>query len=95
MKSQFISFFLLLLIAGSTSAQSNVLKSNFSAWMTKDKITRSHITPFIKVGTNEIKTKVVNNWTNRIIGDINLPEDERTTWCFVNPYNKDSTLQPS
>lgn len=45
MKSQFISFFFLLLIAGSTSAQSNVLKSNFEGKLTEDKITRSFITP--------------------------------------------------
>lgn len=54
-----------------------------------------NITSFVQEGENTIEVKVVNNWMNRIIGDMNLPENERTTWCFVNPYNKDSTLQPS
>lgn len=53
------------------------------------------ITPFIKKGENELRIEVVNNWMNRIIGDMKLPENERTTWCFVNPYNKNSPLQPS
>lgn len=56
---------------------------------------RLKITPFIKKGTNTVKIEIVNNWMNRLIGDLKLPEDQRTTWCFVNPYNKDSTLQPS
>lgn len=54
-----------------------------------------NITPFIKEGENTLEVKVVNNWMNRIIGDMNLPESDRTTWCFVNPYNKNSILQPS
>ena len=54
-----------------------------------------NITPFIKEGSNKIEIEIVNNWMNRIIGDMNLPEDKRTTWCFVNPYNQDSRLQPS
>lgn len=45
MKSQLVNLIFFLLITGSISAQNNVLKSNFSAWMTKDKITRSFITP--------------------------------------------------
>lgn len=53
------------------------------------------ITPFLRKGENELRVEVVNNWMNRIIGDLNLPESERTTWCFVNPYNANSKLQPS
>ena len=53
------------------------------------------ITKYIKSGDNKISVTVVNNWMNRIIGDLNIPEDKRETWCFVNPYNAQSPLQPS
>src|SRR5699024_4037088 len=43
------------------------------------------ITKYIKSGDNKISVTVVNNWMNRIIGDLNIPEDKRETWCFVNP----------
>ena len=54
-----------------------------------------NITPFVKAGKNDLKIEVVNNWMNRIIGDLNVSENEKTTWCFVNPYNSESQLQPS
>ena len=53
------------------------------------------ITQFLKEGENEISVEIVNNWKNRLIGDLNLPENQRKTWCFVNPYRADSPLQPS
>jgi len=56
---------------------------------------RLNITDFVKQGNNELEIEVVNNWMNRLIGDLNLPEAERETWCFVNPYNPQSPLQPS
>ena len=53
------------------------------------------ISDFVKPGKNELVIEVVNNWMNRLIGDQNLPEKQRGTWCFVNPYNAQSPLQPS
>lgn len=56
---------------------------------------RLNITEQVKTGENELSITVVNNWMNRIIGDLNLPENQRKTWCLVNPYNAQSPLQPS
>ncbi len=53
------------------------------------------ITAFVKKGNNDLKIEVVNNWMNRLIGDAELPVDQRKTWCPVNPYTAESPLQPS
>jgi hypothetical protein len=54
-----------------------------------------NISKAVKTGENELKIEIVNTWMNRLIGDLNLPEDQRHTWCPVNPYSGDSKLQPS
>lgn len=54
-----------------------------------------NITDFIKEGSNQIKVEVVNTWVNRIVGDLNLPEEERQTYCFVNPHKANSPLPVS
>lgn len=61
-------------------------------WTTPYKL---DITDFVQEGSNELQITVVNNWMNRIIGDLNLPEEERKTWYFVNHHNAQSPLQPS
>ena len=48
--------------------------------------------PAIKDGENDIRIEVVNTWVNRLIGDLNLPESKRQTYCFINPYKADSEL---
>jgi len=44
---------------------------------------------------NELRIEVVNTWVNRIIGDMQLPEEELESWMLVNPYDAESPLQPS
>lgn len=56
---------------------------------------RVNITPYLKRGVNTIEVEVVNNWQNRIIGDMRLPEKERKVWMTVNPWGAESPLQPS
>ncbi|MEM9341319.1 MAG: glycosylhydrolase-like jelly roll fold domain-containing protein, partial [Bacteroidota bacterium] len=53
------------------------------------------ITDWVKTGTNQLKIEVVNNWMNRLIGDQQLPEEDRPTWAPFNPYEEDSELQAS
>jgi len=56
---------------------------------------RVNITEQVQAGENQLEVTVVNNWMNRVIGDLNLPKAKRETWSLVNPYNKNSPLQPS
>jgi hypothetical protein len=53
------------------------------------------ISSAVKAGSNLIEISVVNNWMNRLIGDLKIPVNERPTWTPVIPYKEDSPLQPS
>ena len=53
------------------------------------------ITKHINKDRNEIEIEVVNTWVNRMIGDLNLPEEERETKALFNPYNANSHLMES
>ena len=56
---------------------------------------RVNITDALKKGINTVEVEVVNNWQNRIVGDMRLPEKERKVWMTVNPWSAESPLQPS
>ena len=56
---------------------------------------RLNVTDFLQKGENTLEITVVNNWQNRLIGDQQLPENERLTWTPVNPWRANSPLQSS
>jgi len=56
---------------------------------------RLDISGLVREGKNELRIEVVNTWVNRIIGDMQLPEEELESWMLVNPYDAESPLQPS
>ncbi len=53
------------------------------------------ISKALKAGDNTIEISVVNNWMNRIIGDLHLPEEERIANASVVTYKKNTPLQAS
>lgn len=56
---------------------------------------RLNIAKYLLKGKNTLKIEVVNNWMNRLIGDLKLPEEQRSTWTMENPWRDDSQLQSS
>jgi hypothetical protein len=56
---------------------------------------RVDILSLAKEGENTIEVEIVNTWVNRLIGDSKLPENNRKTMCFVNPFKPDSPLAQS
>ena len=61
----------------------------------EDESLASEITDYLQKGENTVKIEVVNNWVNRLIGDLKLPAEQRSTWTMVNPWRDDSQLQSS
>lgn len=53
------------------------------------------VTKQIRKGKNQIEIEVVNTWVNRIIGDMNLPENKRNINILFNPYQANSHLPES
>ena len=51
------------------------------------------ITPWLKPGANKLELEVTNLWPNRLIGDQNIPENQRYTWTSLPvSYRKDHPL---
>ncbi|MDE7472281.1 MAG: hypothetical protein K2M68_01720 [Muribaculaceae bacterium] len=53
------------------------------------------VTGLLKKGKNKIEIEVVNTWVNRLVGDYNLPENERTTWTYFRTHGPQSALPAS
>lgn len=56
---------------------------------------RLNVTDYLKPGENKLEITVVNNWQNRLIGDLLLPEEQRQTWTTVNHFTAETPLQSS
>jgi hypothetical protein len=57
---------------------------------------RADITRLVRFGENRLEVRVVNTWTNRMIGDLARPEAERRTWTnSYLPLQSTSPLMPS
>jgi hypothetical protein len=52
-------------------------------------------TALLRPRGNSLEIVVANLWTNRLIGDSNLPEDKRFTWITGNPFHPDDSLLES
>ncbi len=48
---------------------------------------RYDITRYVKTGGNKLEVEVVNMWPNRLIGDADLPADQRLTKTNINKFN--------
>jgi hypothetical protein len=49
---------------------------------------RVDIGKYMRTGDNELEIEVVNLWPNRLIGDGDLPEDQRHTKTNVRTYDR-------
>jgi hypothetical protein len=56
---------------------------------------RVNVTPYLKQGENTLEIEAVNTWVNRIIGDLNLPDEQRKVRPNYNSWQADSPLQAS
>jgi hypothetical protein len=53
------------------------------------------VTGAVNPGRNRVEIAVTNVWANRVIGDAQLPEAQRTTWTNILQLTKDAQLVPS
>jgi hypothetical protein len=51
---------------------------------------RADVTGALQAGVNHLEIKVTNLWTNRMIGDQELPKEKRYTFATFDPYDKTS-----
>jgi hypothetical protein len=49
------------------------------------------ISEFLKTGVNTLKVEVTNTWRNRVVYDLNMPEEQRKTWII---YQKNFNPSP-
>ena len=54
-----------------------------------------NISQYVQRGKNSLRVEVVNKWVNRIVGDLQLPAEERKISFTANPYNAQSEIPAS
>ena len=54
-----------------------------------------NISQYVQQGKNTLRVEVVNKWVNRIVGDLQLPAEERKISLTANPYNASSAIPAS
>ncbi|HNW56448.1 MAG TPA: glycosyl hydrolase [Bacteroidales bacterium] len=53
------------------------------------------ISSVLKRGENILEVEVANTWANRLTGESRLAPEKRWTWCTVNSFKPDNTLESS
>lgn len=53
------------------------------------------ITECVREGRNSLRVEVVNKWVNRIVGDMQLPPEQRRISLMANPYDASTPLPAS
>jgi hypothetical protein len=53
------------------------------------------ITPALRQGSNELKVRVTNAWNNRLVGDAQLPPEQRRSWSSANQIGAGHPLLPA
>ena len=63
-----------------------------AAWTAPWSVDISHA---LKVGENQLEIMVVNTWINKMVSDLSLPENERSTWVSTPMFTKNTPLDSS
>lgn len=56
---------------------------------------RVDITKAVRTGNNVLEIEVTNVWNNRLVGDLNLPQEQRRTHLQAPTVNKNAPLLPA
>lgn len=83
------------LALGQVGVTAEVMLNNLSCGVAWAKPYCVNIQNALKQGKNVLEIRVANTWANRLIGDQNLPEEQRKTWTSYIGFNADSPLFPS
>ncbi|MDR2120205.1 MAG: glycoside hydrolase family 2 [Tannerella sp.] len=85
----------LYLSLGAVSAMAKVKVNGIYAGGVWTEPCRVNITGLVRPGENTLEIEVVNTWRNRLIGDMQLPENDRPVRSQYSRWTADSPLQPS
>jgi len=56
---------------------------------------RLDISPALRQGRNDLSIRVTNAWNNRLVGDAQLPPEQRSSWASSNPFSSGHPLLPA